>query len=277
MLDFKINSALCTSCGHCVDDCPSVIILINESTSLPEISPEKESRCIRCQHCLAICPEGALSILGKKPEDSIPSHLRAEERAVEALIHTRRTTRRFKNKNLPDRTLDRLLAIASQAPTGKNACLVHFTLIDSRENMLRFQSHLFEHLSQLDASGALSREESVLVRRLSRPRDGKDPIFRGAPHLIIASVPRSAPTPMADGLIALSYLELMASSMEGIGCVWAGFVMKLLEAAPGFVRELGIPEDHILSYAILLGETDLAYPRGVQKPTFPVHRVKFPD
>jgi Fe-S-cluster-containing hydrogenase component 2 len=27
---------------------------------------------MECQHCLALCPTGAISLLGKKPEDSRP-------------------------------------------------------------------------------------------------------------------------------------------------------------------------------------------------------------
>lgn len=50
---------------------------------------------------------------------------------------------------------------------------------------------------------------------------GRDNLFRGAPHLLIASSPKTAPSPEADCFIALTYFELLAASM-GLGTVWSG-------------------------------------------------------
>lgn len=38
--------------------------------------------CWRCQHCLAVCPQGAISIFGKKPEDSLPPAFFSAERRI---------------------------------------------------------------------------------------------------------------------------------------------------------------------------------------------------
>ena len=69
-LQFTIDQELCTQCGACVDDCPFHIIEL--APDFPALNPARAHHCIRCQHCLAVCPTGALSILGLSPADSLP-------------------------------------------------------------------------------------------------------------------------------------------------------------------------------------------------------------
>ena len=69
-LQFTIDRELCTQCGACVDDCPFHIIEL--TPDYPALNPARAHHCIRCQHCLAVCPTGALSILGLSPADSLP-------------------------------------------------------------------------------------------------------------------------------------------------------------------------------------------------------------
>ena len=68
MLNFIVDQKLCTNCGLCVSDCPAMVI--TRDGGFPNIPAEKEESCFKCQHCLAICPVGAISILGIAPKDS---------------------------------------------------------------------------------------------------------------------------------------------------------------------------------------------------------------
>ena len=72
MLQFEITEEKCTKCWLCAKDCPVKVIAMN--AGYPVISAGNEDACLRCRHCLAVCPTGALSILGKKPEDSRSLH-----------------------------------------------------------------------------------------------------------------------------------------------------------------------------------------------------------
>jgi Fe-S-cluster-containing hydrogenase component 2 len=56
--------------------------------------------CWRCQHCLAVCPQGAISIFGKKPEDSLPPAPKEMGEYMEQLIVNRRSCRRFLDQNV---------------------------------------------------------------------------------------------------------------------------------------------------------------------------------
>ena len=68
-LAFTADPKKCTRCGWCVEDCPSKILALGEAGP---VQMGDETSCYRCQHCLAICPHAAVSILGRRPEESLP-------------------------------------------------------------------------------------------------------------------------------------------------------------------------------------------------------------
>ena len=63
-LELRIDSEKCVGCGLCVADCNPRALELDGSSRTPRFVADGEKRCFKCQHCLAICPAGALSILG---------------------------------------------------------------------------------------------------------------------------------------------------------------------------------------------------------------------
>lgn len=63
-------------------------------------------------------------------------------------------------------------------------------------------------------------------------------IFRGAPQLVVAVVPKSHSLP-EDGAIALTYLELAAHAHE-VACCWAGFFTMAARNNAALQTELGV-------------------------------------
>ena len=98
-------------------------------------------------------------------------------------------------------------------------------------------------------------------------------IFRGAPHLILASAPQASPCPVQDTHIALTTFQLIAHA-KGVGTVWDGMVMMAISLIPGLASRLGIPEDHSIGYAMVFGEPAVEYHRTVQRGPANVNVVK---
>ena len=242
----------------------------------PAIAADKEELCYRCQHCLAVCPTGALSILGRSPENSVPlaSHFPSSEQ-MEALIKGRRSVRHYAEEDLPHALITRMLATAWHAPTGVNARQVHFTVIDTRAKLQQFRETVLNGLDELDKNQALPAHMERFIPFVQAWReDKKDIIFRDAPHLVIASAPKDAPTPIQDCLIALSYFELYAQACQ-VGTVWAGLAYLAIEALrPRLQSVLFLPENHQIGYAMLFGKPTVLYARGVQHENAPIHYVK---
>jgi nitroreductase/NAD-dependent dihydropyrimidine dehydrogenase PreA subunit len=273
MLDFTINQKLCTKCGNCVADCPAMIIAMENG--YPAIATEKEATCYKCQHCLAVCPTGAVSILGLKPTGSRPlAGGYPSPDKLEILIKGRRSVRRYKDENLDPALIQRLLEVAWHAPTGMNTRQVRFTVVDDKEKMALLRNEVMAGLTRLLLANALP-EGMQFYANFIRMWDEKkfDVIFRGAPHLLIASVPKSVASPMPDCLIALSYFELFAQA-NGVGTVWNGLAKWAInDLLPESRVRLGIPDDHLIGYVMAFGKPAVHFARTVQHGPAIIHHA----
>lgn len=273
MLEFTVSEQNCTRCGQCVADCPSRIIVMTDG--YPAIAPDRERLCLTCQHCLAICPTGAVSILGLKPAKSLPlTGFYPSPGQMETLIKGRRSVRRYKDENLEPELIQRLLEVAWHAPTAVNSRQVRFTLVDDREKLAAVRDEIMNGLGRLVRDNALPERLAFFADfvRLWEEK-GIDILFRGAPHLLVASAPNSAPSPLPDCLIALSYFELFAQ-VNGVGTVWDGLAKwALTDLVPETLQRLGIPEDHLIGYVMAFGKPAVRYARTVQHGPPIIHRV----
>ncbi len=272
-LQFTIDPDLCIQCGACIDDCPFHIIEM--APDYPALNPTRIHHCIQCQHCLAVCPTGALSILGFKPENSLPlpeSLPSADQMA--ALIRGRRSMRRFLPDPLDAGVIDRLVRTVANAPTGKNNRQCLFTVIEDPATMEIFRRETMEGLRTAVIEKRLSEGRGYFRHVVTAWDQGRDIIFRNAPHLLMVSVPSTVTTPDADMLIAMSYFELLAASM-GIGTLWNAMIRwAFSEISTDMYQRLGIPEDHVKGYVILFGRPAVQYHRTVQRDEVQINRVR---
>lgn len=273
MLDFIVNMETCTQCGECARDCIPQIIVMEEDG--PTIPAENEERCIRCQHCLAICKPGALSILGKDPADSLPvKGVFPDPGAMTALIKGRRSVRRYKKEPVEAETLAALMDAIAHAPTGVNRRNGGFTLVDDPAVMDRVRTAARTRVAKLLASHGLPEALAAYEGYFRSWTEEIDPIFRGAPHMLIATHHADNHSGPTDADISLAYFELLAQSM-GLGTVWCGLAKVVLAMlAPDMQGLMGIPEDQRIGYVMLFGKPAVKYHRAVQRDPVPVNRVR---
>lgn len=274
MLDFVIDETRCIQCGECAADCP--VNVIDASGGFPRIPESRQSYCIRCQHCLAVCPTAALSILGKDPDQSAAiSPVPAD--GIENLIKSRRSVRRYLPDAVDQAVLNRLMDVVAHAPTGKNQRQVRFTLVDDPRVMEAIRVQTMDGIRKAAIEDSLPDGLEYFAKFIAPFDQGRDIIFRHAPHMIIASSPKDAVTPEADPFIALSYFEFMAQSL-GLGTVWCGYARWALQSVvPEIGRKLGIPADHRSMYVMMFGYPAVRYARTVQRDVQDVHLVSLAD
>ncbi|MFH1217090.1 MAG: nitroreductase family protein [Pseudomonadota bacterium] len=272
MIQFQIDEERCIQCGECAIDCPAGVISMD---SYPKMS--NEEGCFQCQHCLAVCPTGAVSILGKDPDasTSLAGNF-PDPGKLETLIKGRRTVRRYSEKDLPPELIDELIDIANYAPTGVNNQGVLYTVIRETTVMNAFREAVMTRLAKIRDDGKLP--EGFLGQYIgfavqAWQDDGKDILFRGAPHLLLTSAPKDAPCPAQDTLIALTTFQLIAHA-RGVGTVWDGMFMMALSLCPDLSVILGIPENHTIGYAMAFGEPAVEYHRTVQRGPASVNVVR---
>ena len=274
-LAFSVAPELCNRCGRCVADCLANILTLPAEGPVQMIL-EKSDQCYRCQHCLAICPHGAISILGRSPGASLPlKGSLPSPQSMEALMRGRRSNRSYKSENVPSAQIREMLEIANAAPTGRNCRGVRWTVIDDRPKLAVFRDKLLNGIEEAAAKGSLppGRESFANFPRVWK-EENVDILFRGAPHFLVASASRDMATPQVDCVIALSYFELLAHT-RGIGTVWDGLAYwTLTELVPEAREWLGIPEDHVIGYCMAFGLPKTPFQRTVQHAPPEINWIK---
>lgn len=273
LINFIVDEVLCSRCGSCVEDCPVSIIELNP---FPVI--HKEESCIHCQHCLAVCPEGAISILGRDPKNSIrlkDNFPNPQQLAV--LIRGRRSVRSYQEKDVDPNIIRDLISTVWHAPTGRNLQPVLLTVLDQRMKAQNLREKIYQKLPFVLENEPQTDIWMIKYLRWANKmwtKRGEDPILMGAPHAIITSFPKGFGTGLVDSHISLAYFELMAQSM-GLGTLWNGiFHAVLSEVLPEICGILDIPVDHQIGYTMVFGYPQVEYYRTVQRDPASVNWVQ---
>ncbi len=269
--EFYADQKKCIRCGSCVNDCPVNILVIGDGT--PFVADGRGADCIGCQHCLAVCPEGAVSVLGLQPDDSylLEGADLPTQPQIDRLLKGRRSIRRYFDEDVEPTVIQQLLQVAFMAPSARNNRRLSFSVIDKGEVMERFRRQTFDGLSDLVTNNELPVGYEFFADIVNGWKMYEaDVLFRWAPHLLVASVPADSPSGEVDGIISLSHFE-MAAQCAGLGTLWNGLVKMVMTLIPELRTPLKIPEDDQVVFAMSFGKPDVNYARAAQYE--PVIRV----
>ena len=281
--DIVIDRNRCIGCGLCRKACPSMLLDLDEENKAFSRPVDQLNwyGCWKCQHCLAVCPAGAVSVLGLNPENSLTavSDFDAAGNMMDALVSGRRSCRHYKQENVDRELLDHILKVMENTPTGGNKMFVEYTLIDDIDRMNRFRELLRNGYNELKTEGRYPfswDEESlgIMEDREAQAMNG-DMFFCSAPHLFIPHMPAKFMSAPVDVNLQMAYFELLCKA-HGLGTVYLGFPVNYLKMLPDVYELLEIPEDHYIGSAIGFGYPVFRYARGVQKEgNVKIHRLSF--
>ncbi|HWR97961.1 MAG TPA: nitroreductase family protein [Candidatus Methanoperedens sp.] len=261
MTRFIVDESKCRRDGICAAVCP-VGIIIPGGTSPPALAPGGEELCIACGHCVAACPYGACSLDTMATETCPPvrPEWQLSPEQAEHFLRSRRSIRVYKEAAVDQGRLERLIRVARYAPSGHNTQPVRWLVVSGHEAVRGLAGHVVDWMRML-----LQRKPE-LARRMRLDRlvtawdAGKDPVCRGAPHLVVAHAPADDVTAPSAGTLALAYLELAAPSF-GLGACWAGYLHMAAPHWPPLRAALALPEKHQLGGAMVVGEPRYRYHR----------------
>ena len=246
----------CLSCSLCVNDCGTGVIEMAEDGFPAEVRPEN---CLHCQHCFAVCPAGAVIYNGTDASQTAAAGNFPETVQLENLMKSRRSVRKYQQKDVPWNVLERLSETLAYTPTGCN---------DHRLKLIFVTGKKTEEFRQATRKILLKIIHSPLVllmpkrykKFFKRVDEGEDVIYRGAPAFIVVAVHKKSPCKNEDPLIALTWFELLANSM-GLGCCWCGFAQRAFTRFSSLRKMLDLDKDYKVGSVILFGYPDVKYQR----------------
>lgn len=224
---FIIDKSKCIKCGKCINVCSGMVIEFGKD-GYPEMKDFERygwRGCWRCEHCLAVCPNGAISIFGKDPKNSLPPPDENMGTQMERLLTYRRSCRRYLDKNVDSKIMDRIIRAMESAPTGGNSCNVEYTIIDDKDKVKDIwkiaYSKMDENAKKHIYTSSFSDFYYKKMKESEKTVRKNDLLFCGAPHLFIAHekcVGKWAEDSKVNCDIATAYFELIANSF-GLGTI----------------------------------------------------------
>ena len=274
---FIVDKEKCNGCGSCIKSCAGMMLVMGEDNTPYMLSTDTwEGRgCWGCQHCMAVCPAGAISIEGKKPENSlsIPGPEAAE--VMDCLMAYRRSHRRYLDKNVPNELIMHILKLCQNIDTGGCRQAIEFTVINDKEYLQYALDKVYEKLDEQVKRGEYpwnSGKEFHEFMKISEKsvRTG-EMLLCGAPHLLMIhqywpEVSNWNHTKKFELGMATAYFEMLCTA-HGLGCITLCHILGIIDRAPELKEVFGIPQDHVCCAFVAFGYPDLQYKRGTQRDT----------
>ncbi|MBF0230283.1 MAG: nitroreductase family protein [Desulfamplus sp.] len=255
-----VDQEKCVKDGICAAECP--ILIINLKEGFPEVAKVAESFCINCGHCVAVCPTAALSHTKFAPEDcmEIKKELLPDPEKMEQFLKHRRSIRSYKKKQVPKETLEKILSIASYAPSGHNRQPVKWHVVYEREELTTLCGHVIDWMKWMIKEKPEMAKSMELELVVAGYEAGIDNITRKTPHLIIAHGDKRDFSSATACTIALTWLELALPAFDLGGC-WCGYFNAAAMFWPPLQAALGLPKNNVSYGAMMVGYPKFNYHR----------------
>jgi nitroreductase/NAD-dependent dihydropyrimidine dehydrogenase PreA subunit len=257
----EVDQQTCNKDGICSAICPAKLINFTKG-EYPTPIAEAEELCIRCGHCVAVCPTSSL-LHAKLPLDDcrkVQPELFLSAEQSEQFLRSRRSIRNYRDKIVPQETLQKLIELARYAPTGHNSQSVEWLVLSDRDELTKLVQIVGQWMRWMLANMKEFALSFHIDKALERLEEGEDVVLRGAPVLVVAHAPKEDHMAQTSCTIALTYLELAATGME-LGCCWAGYFNAAVSTFPPMQQALGLPEGHQCCGAMMIGYPKFRYHR----------------
>ena len=279
-----IEQELCDQCLACTRICPTETL--TALAGAVQIRLDSPLGCLGCGQCMMVCPTGAVRVSGRDLalEDLAPlpdPQTKASAEALAALMQSRRSVRRFTDRELDEALLERIVALAATAPMGIPPWDVGCVLVRGRaavQSVGREVVREYEKFRDKFPPWRLallrpfvSRAKFAQLAHFVRPlaeiyvrgrRENRDLLFYDAPALLLFH--HSPGADAGKAFIACTYAMLAAEAL-GLGSTMIEGVAPMLARNPALSSRLGLPSGHQPAIALILGYPATHFRRTVRR------------
>lgn len=267
-----IDEGICTLCGQCVEVCLFKVLEMEDEI----VNIVQADKCNLCGHCTAVCPTGAI-LAGEEAPIQIPEQKPVTPEELMVMIRSRRSTRHYKKKPVPQSVIQEIIDAGRFAPTGVNMQSIYFTVVQDPDRIATIQERVLDHLDNKvkgyeelvkasEKDGKPVPEDltyMVLAKDTYRSmvdtsRSGTDLIFHHAPVLLALHTDPTGATPKDDADLMAMCMLLMAESM-GLGTCLLGLLNNAATEDDKILELLGLPEGHRLMTSFVMGYPEYSF------------------
>jgi nitroreductase/NAD-dependent dihydropyrimidine dehydrogenase PreA subunit len=272
-----VDKTRCAQCQKCARECFHDVITAANS-GFPQINDP--GKCIGCGHCVAVCPSGAMmdsDFPYSELQKAQPGVICADD--AETMLLSRRSCRAYK-PDLPERgDLERMLRVATMAPSAVNCEDRGFVVITDPKvlealrnglvNVTKRNVRLLSLFTAKPLSFLLPDERVEHVKRmildfemtLRHVENGQDMFLHDAPVLVLFTSTSNDAFGKDHSLLAMSYFMTQAQAM-GYGTCIIGHVQSAHRLVAQHVK---IKKYHRVFGAITMGLPKTVYRRTVSR------------
>lgn len=285
--EITIYPEKCNGCGLCVFVCKDFSLkMADDKVALTE---DPLFGCIGCGHCMAICPAGAIEIVGREFSPADLFDLPKKETAAGYdellnLLKRRRSMREFKVKPVEKSLIDKIIETASTAPMGIPPSDVNILILDTPEKVRKFSVDFCIFLESMRwfvskwflalMRPFLSKTNYEMFTRFLKPlfdiyignmKKGIDLVTYDAPlAMYFYGSPYCDP---ADPLIVATYAMIAGESL-GLGTCMLGGIHPMIQGgkkAKEFREKQGIKFASREGLFVIFGYPKVKFSKGIHR------------
>ncbi|MDP2338152.1 MAG: nitroreductase family protein [Bacteroidota bacterium] len=274
----------CNSCGLCVKVCKDFSIIMENNK--PVVGDHPFFGCMACGQCMAICPTKAIEVSGREMSANDRIDLsgmkdKASFEQLKNLLIGRRSIRDFKEKEVGEDLIEKIIEAAVSAPMGLPPSDVHLVIIKGKEKVREFSFDVIDYFrkirwlfsNQLIWIWRLAGKETYqLIKSFAQPlvnffalakKDDANYLLYDAPlAMYFTASPYSDP---ADPYIPATYAMLAAESL-GLGSCMIGSIHPTIQyGANKLKRKWNIPAKSPAGIVVIFGYPKYKFKSGIKR------------
>ncbi|MGE5416108.1 MAG: nitroreductase family protein [Acidobacteriota bacterium] len=280
----SIDKDKCNVCGLCVNVCKGVILHLENQDVV--IKPDELFGCIACGQCMAVCPKDCIFVEGRELNPDCMIEMpgpdkRAGYEQLHALLLGRRSVRDFKDREVDQEIIDKIVDIVSTAPMGIPPSEVHISVLNSKQKVAKFSRDMIAYMkksawmfkppvvwffrlfmSKADYESTVSFVPPLIDVVGKKIEDGENWLLYDAPLAMYFYCSGFADP--ADPFIAATYAMIAAESL-GLGSCMIGSVGPFLKYSKALQAEYGIKSGSQMGIVVIFGYPKYKYSRAIKR------------
>lgn len=274
----------CNSCGLCVKVCKDFSLIMRNNKL--EVSDHPLFGCTGCGHCMAVCPSHAIEISGREISvndliDFSEINDKSSYDQLKNLMLGRRSTRDYKDREVGEELIDKIIAAAVSAPMGLPPSDVQLIVFKGKNKVREFSFDVIDYFKKISwvfskqfiwVWRLFGKETYQLMKSFGNPlvnfmvetkeKDENYLLYDAPLAMYFMSSPYSDP---ADPYIPATYAMLAAESM-GLGTCMIGSIHPIIQyGAKKLKQKWNIPPKAPSGIVVIFGYPKYKYTSGLKR------------